>query len=269
MTSIKLEPIKIAVLDAIITLRINSEGDIFKYDHKKVREYLNSTGDVKKYLITPDLQRKIVWELSEAHIINTDTIVNTEFINNYRLSQDPNYVADNTMPKLFWFNHTDWAYEHCQLNGAISIEDAYKLDGGAIQIKMTRDEARELKNEYILAHKVCLKFNTDNNRLYIAIDATGCWKDLPTIKSESIACKIISYVWKHANKKVSLRQLVNDNIIDKKYINAYISNLLQKNKTIRALHPKLIDQDKHCITFKKYANYTYNELCDLKAELSI
>lgn len=265
----KLGPEEIAVLDAIIAQRIDSEGNIFEYDYKKTQEYLNKTGASRKHIITPDVQRKIVGDLSEAHIINMDSIVSAEFINNYRLSQNPDYVIDEKMPKYFWFNRTDWAYKNFQFNGRLSIEEAYNLSGGSIYIKMTKDEAQELNNKYVADRKVYLKLNTDNHRLYISIDTDKNWIKLPTIHNKSIAYTILANAWRNAGRKVTLDQLIGAGLIKEKYKDSYMSNLLQKNKTIRALHPKLLYQGNHHILFKKSTVYTYSELYDLITKLNI
>ena len=265
----KLKPEEIAVIDAIITQRVDSESDVFEYDFKKTRDYLSKNGASKKHMMTPNIQRQIVWDLSADHIIDMDSIVNTEFINNYRLVQDPNYVPDDTVPPYYWLNHTDWAYEHFQLGGRISIEEAYDSEGSAMYIRMTIDEATELRNKYIDDHKVQLRLSTDSHRLYIKIDDNQDWNSLPTLHSDTVPYKVIECAWRYPGKTISLKQMLKAKIIDEATSKGYMSAIFLKNRTVKALHPKLIELDTNSITLRKSAVYTYDELYDLRVALKI
>lgn len=216
----ELRPEEEAVLDAIIAQRIDCESDYFEYDYKKVREYLNKTGTSRKLIITPDIQRKIAIELSFAHIIDMDSIVDKVFINNLRSVQNPNYVPDESMPDYFWLNNTDWASEYYQHDGTISVEEAYSLYGSGIFIRMTRDEASELTNDYINNRVVKLKIDLSRNRLCIKADDEEDWLCSPALHEDRPPFKILCYAFNNPNRKISRDELYNKAGIDvrKKYL---------------------------------------------------
>ena len=72
MATTALTPENKVALIAIAKQRIDSIGDIFEYDEKKMRDYLNESGASEKYIITPDKQFKILLELSACHAIDMD-----------------------------------------------------------------------------------------------------------------------------------------------------------------------------------------------------
>ena len=265
----KLRPEEVAVLDAIITLRLNSDGDVFEYNYKEVQKHLIRNDDSRKYIITPDIQCKIVMNLSNTHIIDMDMLIDRNFISNYRFAQNPNYTPIKTIPEFSWLNHTDWAYEQCQLGGIITAEEAYNLNRGATYIKMTKKEASMLKSKYIDNHEVQLKLNTNNQRLYIKINEEQDWKKLPTFHSDTVPYKIIECAWKNSGKQISLGQMCKIKIIDEGTSKKYMSAIFLKNSTIKALNPKLIDLGPRSIIFRKSAIYSYDELYDLRAILKI
>lgn len=263
---------EIAVLDAIIFLRINSESDVFEYDSKKVQDYLNRTGNSKKHLITPDEQRKIVIKLAFDNVIDADAIVDRDFIDTFRSVQNPEYKIDESIPKYFWWYGKQWAYETCQLNGFISIEKAYELNGGTINIRMTKDEAEKLRTYYMESHTVYLKLHDGKCCLCVSVDGKNNWKHLRALTYDSVPYKILhcACAQKHINREVNLKTICKEEGIEEDDLRSkYMSGIFQHTGSVNALKPKLIELRKKSIIFKQRANYTYNELCDLKSKLKI
>lgn len=267
MTMMTLKPLKPeeqAVLDAIIFQRANSESDIFEYDYRVVRERLNKTDASRKYIITPNDQRRIITDLSYSHIIDMDSIIDAKFIKNFRSVQDPKYMQSETMPNFFWLNSTDWAYKYMQLEGAIDIEKAYSMYGSAVFINMTTEEAKRLSDDYIDDHVVQLGIDTNRNCLYIKIDKKrGCLYS-PALHEDKPPFKILCYAYANHNKKISREELFTKQKIDvrDKYLK---SQIFSDNGAVRALsQTPLIDLDKDYILVRKIAKLTSSELAELR-----
>lgn len=266
MTTFKeLSSAEIAVLDVIIDQRINSEGDIFKYDYRELQKCLKENNASRKHMITPDVQRKIVMDLSKFRIIDMDTIVNREFIDNYRSTQNPNYIPDESIPKFFWMNSTDWAYKHCQLDGRIGIEKVYNLDKGAVYIRMTKDEAAELNGTYIANHIVQLEIDMNRNRLRIKVDNKGGWLYSSSLHEDSNPFKIICYAFKNSNRRITREELFEKEGIDVR--NKYLkSQVFSDNEAVKSLsQTQLLDLEKEWLILKKAARLTAKELNNLKS----
>lgn len=257
---IRLEPDERVVLKAIIDVCTGSGGSITKYSALLIHERIDAKDRIQ-HKLSLDRQMDIFNKLADNHIINVDQIINTEFYG-------PKPAPGESKPKLYWRNNTEWAKKIFQINGIVPIEQVYAQHKSSLFINMPIEDANRLYNYYFTNHRVSLMFNTGNNRLRIKIDEGG-WKNLPTIHEGSVANIIIKNAWANVGKKVSLGKLVESGILDEKYKNKYLSNLLQRNKTIRALHPKLLYQDDDYMIFRKSADYTYDELCELRIKLGI
>ena len=270
----KLEPKEVAVLGAILTLRLNSGDNVFEYDCKEVQNNLNLSGDLKEFLITLDEQQKIVMDLSKKRILNTDQIIDNRFNKMFRLHIDP-YCIDvsGSRSDFFWANQTRWAYKIFQEDGRISIEDVYAKYGDTLFIKMDRNEIKNLSDNYRKDHIVYLKLNIYNRRLCIKFDDRN-WINLPTFhdsEDDNLPYKILEYAWKRVGKEITLKEMSDKGLIDKKDTEKYFSNIFQKNGTVKALRPKLIDWStrKRSFILRGAARCTYNELCDLRNVLKI
>ncbi len=263
----ELTPAEIAVLDAIIAQRIDSEGDVFGLNCSKIREHLNKTGASKKLFITPSVQRGIIFDLSQAHIIDMDCIVDSGFIHNYRASQNPKYAPDKSMPKYFWSNNTDWAREVCQLNGFISIERAYSLDNGAIYIKMTEKDMENLMYKYTASRIVQLKIDKDRNCLSIKIE-DGNWLHSPALHEDRIPFKILSYAHEKPGQRISRQLLEREGInVGKKYLKTQVFG---NNRTVEILSlTPLLDLDRDYIIFRRKAMLTVGQVKKLREVFSI
>ena len=191
------------------------------------------------------------------------------FVNKYRSIQNPNYESDNPTPKLLWANHTDWAYKSCQLDGRISIKDAYATDGGKYFIRMTTDEAKEIINAHVANHTVQLGLNTNRNCLCIKIDNEGDWINFPSLHEDKDPFKILAFAFKHPNRKITREMLHESKIADVR--NKYLkTQVFSDNSTVKALsQSSLLDLDKNFILVRKNVTITADELDELKASLNI
>lgn len=269
MTKIILSPEEKAILDAIITQRVNSESDIYEYDLKKARDHMSESGISRRLMIPPSAQRAIAIGLAFKHIVDADSIVDAEFINNFRSSQDPSYIPNKSMPKYSWLNNTTWAWEYLQLNGAISIERTYEIHGGGLFIRMTIEEAKKLDDEYLRNKAVSLKFDVNNRCLCIKLGENQDWKNLPALHDESLPYKILHFAWERAGKRVTLQEMFEAGIISERDSKKYMTSIFQRNNAVNALNPKLLELGTDRIIFRKKASYTPDEFDVLTNKLKV
>lgn len=228
----KLELEQIAMLDAIIFLRSSIEDNEFILDSKKVHDYLSKTDKYGGKLFTPNKQREIIMKLVSDHIITAEAHGLTSLITN--MYTNP---FESPLTNIF--------------------------------IYMTKDEANELNSLYIANHIVYLKLDNNKCCLCVSIDKKNDWKDLHALDEGSVPYKILHCAQKHINKEISFDRIREEETIDEDFKGEYMSAIFQRTKSVKALHPKLIECRGKSITFRRWARYTYNELCDLKTELKI
>lgn len=257
------------ILDTIIAQRVDSEGDIFEYDYKIAREYMRKSGISRKLMITPKIQREIIVKLSSEHIIDSDVIINTGFIDNLRISQNSNYVPDKSMPKFYWLNGTTWAYEDLQLGGKISAEKIYELNDGGLFIRMTEGEAKKITENYIANKIVYLKIDADECCLCLKIGKDQNWVNISTLHDGSLPYKVLFYAWQNANKKVTLQEMLKAGIISSTDAKRYMTSIFQRNTPVKVLSPKMLELGTNSIIFRDKANYTTDEINALKDRLRI
>lgn len=269
MINIELQPEERAVLNAIIAQRLDSEGDIFEYDYKKAREFLNGNGDSRRLFITPKDQRRIVIELASRDIIDADEIVNREFFDNLRSSINPKYVPDESAPAYFWWRNKPWARKSCQLGGLIPVKMAYELDKGALYIRMTKEEAKSLNNSYNADHVVQLAIDENRTRLGIRVDKHRDWLYSASLHEEKAPYQILCYAFKKPEMKITRDELFDKTRIDVR--DRYLgSQVFSDNGTVKALsRTPLLELDKEWILLKKAAKLTTNQLDILKTVFKI
>lgn len=263
----KLEPKEVAVLDAIIDLRLNGEDDIFEYDHKAVQESLNRTGDSKRLLITLDVQRKIVMDLSRKQIISTDWIADNRFDNMFHVRINP-YCTD--MPKsrsdYSWANQTNWARKKLQEKEGLSIEEAYVKYKGKLFIKMTKEDIGMINYDYMPSHKVRLAFDAKNPHLCIKIDDED-WRCISRLDSRQSPYKILKYTIAHPGKRITRKILSDKKIV--KESRSLKTQVFSDNEKVKALIPLLLEIDSDSILYKGCISITLCELNGLKVALKI
>ena len=194
-----------------------------------------------------------------------DSIVDKDFINNYRFAQNLNCTSDELMPDYFWLNNTDWARERYQHDGSISIEEAYSLYGSGMFIRMTRSEANELTDNYIANHVVRLKIDLNRNCLCIKVDDEKDWLYSPALHENKDPFEILLYAFSNPNKRITREELFNEKGIDvkKKYLK---SQVFSDNGAVKALsQTQLLDLEKKWLMVRKVAKLTTNELNKLKS----
>ena len=272
MTPRKLSIEEEAVIDALIFQWVNTEGDILEYDYKKLQKRLNETNNSVNCRISLDKQRKIVDNLSKDGILDTDWIVDAEWYNKYHSALDSNYTPIKTKPRYFWAKQTSWAYETFQLNGLISIDDAYKKHGGRLYIRMTEDDIKNIDYNYRASHTVDSKLLKDKNLkpcFYVVID-----EEEPILISElregKKPLKILVMAFKKRGTKIHRSDLINAGILYEEDRNKSLkSDIFKDNRNISNAAPFLLEIDSDYIKIRNPYKATLSELNQLKNKLKI
>ena len=261
----QLKPKEVAVLNAIISRRIDGDSDIFRYDCKEIQEYLNKTGSSRKPIITLDAQRKIVKDLSERRILDTDQIIDNRLNNVFHFKVDP-YCIDVTEPKpdFSWKNHTYWAREEFQTKEGLSIEEAFAKYGNTLFIKMTEKHIETIDYNYMPSHKIQLAFDRKNPYLCIKFDDEN-WKCISRLNPTKSPYKILKYALAHPNKRITRKDLSDNNIV--KESRSLNSQVFSDNEVVKALEPLLLEKDSDSILVRKSVAVTLCEMNELKAAL--
>ena len=267
-TSEKLGLKEIAVLNAIIALRLNSENDILEYDRKAVQEQLNRTNDSKNLLITLDVQRKIVMDLSERGILITDQITDNRFDNMFHLHIDP-YCTNfsNSRPSYSWAHQTSWARKEFQEKEGLSAEEAYAKYGGKLFIRMTTRDIAAIDYNYMPSHKVRIAFDKRNpHHLCMQIDNER-WKCISRLDPNQPPYKILKYAVAHPGASITRKDLSDNNIV--KESRSLRTQVFSDNEKVKTLIPLLLEIDSDSILYKGSAFVTLRELDELKTNLKI
>lgn len=263
----KLGPKEMAVLDAIITLRLNSDDDIFEYDCKEVQKILNQAGDSKRLLITLDIQRDIVTSLSKRHILDTDQIIDNRFDNMFHLRIDPYCFEVPKSPADFsWANQTHWAYRRFQENGKISIEDAYAKYGDKLFIRLTTKDIEYIDYNYRASHEVQLAFDKKNPHLLLKID-NGRWHCISRLDAKQSPYLILKYACAHPGRQITRSELSEKKVVTES--RSLISQVFSDNVSVKVLNHLLLEIDSDSIIFRRSVKTTLCEINRLKAIFKI
>lgn len=265
-----LEPREEAIIDAVICQRVNNYSNIFNYDYDRAQEYLNGAGKSVKYAITREDQFDIIQKLSDAGIIDMDYIVNVEFINNLRSTNNSNIQLVKSKERFFWAKQKNWAYEFCQLNGGIELEEVYSKYKSDTFINMTKEDIAYIDKKYRANHVVQMAVDGKRSCLKMKIDK-GDWVFFRTLDPQKIPYKILSYAYKCAGRPVDKDELFEEGIITKEERGKYLkTQIFSDNKTVQTLNSlSLMGLNKNEITFIKVKRLTSAKLEALKTSLKI
>ncbi len=264
---------EMAVLDAIIVLRLSSENDIFEYDCKEVQKNLNRSDDSKDLIITLDIQRKIVMDLSRKRVLSTDRIIDNRFKKNFQLRIDP-YCIGVPCPRsdFFWENKTHWAYEELQEGGRISIEDAYAKYGDKLFIKMTKEDIDAINYNYRASHTVETKLakNKDLKPCFYVIIDGGKPICVSELRENKKPLKILVSAFRKKGTTVYRSDLIEEGILPAEDRDKSLrSDIFKDNKHILNADPFLLEIHSDRLMVKKSQKVTLNELNQLKTRLKI
>ena len=258
-----------AIVDLFIDLAGEQIGDIIELNLEQLQKLLHKSGAWKKYKLTSPKQFEIIRRLSEEGIISMDCIVDRDFINNYRSVYTPECKPIEDAPKLFWLNNTDWARETFQLNGHLTIEQAYENHHGSFFIKMTLDDVEKIEYYYKATHELKLSVDDKKKCLCLQIDEEKPIK-FNTLAEDKNPYKILKLLNdtegnivtrnREQLKKAGIKNIMKTSLSTQMFSDNGPVKAFAKHKLLILLEP---DE----ITYIKSMKATLNQIHLLKADL--
>ena len=244
-----------AVLKAIFDQRKKHMwSSIFEYDFVKAQEYLdgveNGPGKERHY--------EIINALTDEGIIETDCLIDTMFIKNYRDAAESKLPLDESNERYRLLRGKEWAREYLKPNKLFTKEEIGAKYSGSILINMTDDDKRRIERDYIANRIVQLTLAIDGDECILRIKfGEEDWRDIYRMKKNKTTAKILYIAYKHADREIKTKH---------KYLEGRI---FINNGPVKALNPTLIKLDGNKITFRTRASVTPAEFERLKKALKI